>query len=1198
MTARNWTDDDEVRLAEYLVERFHHRTTGRAEPECVRNFPRDVYFVGNLRPEPQGDTSSVPLQLADLLTKVSPTAFGAEFLLGGITNQDGVNVTLNWSCYYRIFPTFEQQRSQQLRRDADEATDAEQPSGSRTGSPHDNNEEGDPVSSLNATGLESEQAEQDSSRAESDSPEIAATRKDRHRSRVPNDSLFIRFRKVSCSASGLIKFIQSPNGEWDVDSIPLTDSIARELLRVQHSISQDNERLKTNTDPNSHIAVPETAVSSKEQYRIFLQSFGQDITPHWSWSVTCTITPAAQPAKGDLVLAFEFSNISAIGSESPNTEGYFFDTRAHFEFPNALVRPFELLIAPKGFRYDRNVWGRGVNCSVSMDANDAKTQTFDTTHLPVYSQLRFETQNTPAASFSDLAKNPNDALQSILKAMRAYSDEWNVARSEYVARDSTWDATHGPEFDRDRDIYLEEIKRFENGCNAISSNADVRLAFQLTNETFAKGPKTQWRLFQIVFLVSQIPGIASLASNDAFGTRDREFVDIIYFPTGGGKTEAYLATIIFHCFFDRIRGKTAGVTAWTRFPLRLLTLQQTQRVLDVIGTAELVRSAHKDPRLSGREVNGFSVGYFVGEGGSPNAIANPHGNQYSKPEDYALWSTVNDAAARQKWKRAVRCPACPGSKVVVDFDVAATRLIHRCTNSTCKFPGGILPILIVDNEIFRYLPTVIVGTIDKLAGIGNQRKFAMLLGQVAGSCSIHGYYLGECCQRDCRDRRRLNAIPPKGLSGPTLFVQDELHLLKEGLGTFDGHYETFTQQLLIEFGSATKLKIIASSATIEAFERQVNHLYGRESGKARIFPSLGPTNGKSFYAYTRPFPQRLYVGVLPHNKTIFNAVLEIIEISTREIQALYKVPAGSANPFGGSVSPGSTAWHQLIDFYWSTLTYFSSNRELNSIRTDIEGDVVPSLLRDGCLPIELPELTSNTSTDDVSTILEKLEQPGKQGAPLDVVLATAMVSHGVDIDRLNSMIFYGMPRQNAEYIQASSRVGRSHVGVVFNCLHPVRERDQSHYSYFIKFHEFLGQLVEAVAINRWAKYSINRTLPGLFMATVLQICANRFGGERPGLFTKLAFVRGKVSDGTLNRQQFIDILKRAYGVTNPSTHAEVTFHDEIETRVNQYFDWIVSPGTSEEWLSNVLFPKPMRSLRDVDEPIKIELDAIGTHWTN
>jgi hypothetical protein len=245
---------------------------------------------------------------------------------------------------------------------------------------------------------------------------------------------------------------------------------------------------------------------------------------------------------------------------------------------------------------------------------------------------------------------------------------------------------------------------------------------------------------------------------------------------------------------------------------------------------------------------------------------------------------------------------------------------------------------------------------------------------------------------------------------------------------------------------------------------------------------------------------------------------------------------------------------------------------------------------------DISELTGDTSTDEVSHILEHLEKADVNGKTSDVVLASSMVSHGVDIDRFNSMIFYGIPRQNAEYIQASSRVGRSHVGIVFSCFHPVRERDQSHYSYFFKFHEFLGQLVEPVAINRWSQYSVNRTLPGLFMGVLLQIVATRLN-ENSGNLMRLNNLKKFINDGTIKADEFITFLEQAYGVVNPSLPGEIVFKSEISARVHQYIDWIRTPSTNQDWVSNVLIPRPMRSLRDVDEAVPIELDSIGSNWS-
>jgi len=253
--------------------------------------------------------------------------------------------------------------------------------------------------------------------------------------------------------------------------------------------------------------------------------------------------------------------------------------------------------------------------------------------------------------------------------------------------------------------------------------------------------------------------------------------------------------------------------------------------------------------------------------------------------------------------------------------------------------------------------------------------------------------------------------------------------------------------------------------------------------------------------------------------------------------------------------------------------------------------------QNGYHSLTIDELTGNTSTERVAHILEKLETPfPRRETTLDAVLATSMVSHGVDIDRLNAMIFYGMPRQNAEYIQASSRVGRLHVGIIFNCLHPARERDQSHYSYFVKFHEFLGQLIEPVAINRWSKFSIQRTLPGLFMSVLLQLISNRQKVVSPSKYYMLDFVKKEITDGRIKASDFIPILEDAYLVNVNSGQGQDAFRSEINIRVQQFLDQIIGAGSQDIFVSNVLIPPPMNSLREVDEQIDIELDDTGNRW--
>lgn len=1207
-------NNEEALLAEYLVGQVCGKASGRLQDECLYNPPRDVYFIGNLRPQPDdlAELLNEPAYLRELRNKLAPIAFGADFRLLPTDDEIAAFVTVTWDCYYRVFPTLSQQREHQKQI----ASQAEEvgPSGGSPGTeiPADS---AAPARSANAEDESTQEAEQEQEevRVEQESPEATETARDRRRARISRDSLFVRFRKIPCHAVGRITLVQSASGEWVADLSELQGTLDEETARAQQVALADPERLRADGDPAAQISVPETALASESAYTEFLGSLQAGVVPRWKWNATVEIRPSQTDDGNERVLQFAFVNVSPQQSapqaggqtrrrDNPNIEPFLFDATAVFKFKGATIKPFELELAPRGFRYNRDLWGRGFNCAVERDK---QANAFLTTHTPVFEQKRYTTQDRPEARFDELARNPLPVLESIAAEMESYLGAWDAERRNYVLSSPDWEAQFGSSFDKDRQQFVDEITNFRRGLELIRDNSDVRLAFELTNETFRRSgsqnlpenkQKAKWRLFQIVFLVSQIPGIAALRDSQTQDESEREVVDIVYFPTGGGKTEAYLAALIFHCFFDRLRGKTAGVTAWTRFPLRLLTLQQTQRVADVIGMADLARREQRDARLSGK-VAGFAVGYFVGKEATPNEIINPDKVRNCKAEDRVFWSVANDDEKRQNWKRVITCPSCRTKSVRVFFDADDVRVDHRCTNDNCPFPGGRIPVFVVDNEIYRYLPSVIVGTIDKLASIGNQRKLAQVFGQVDGKCERHGYYKGKCCQKDCENGQLLKPGVPKGISGPTLFIQDELHLLKEGLGTFDGHYETFTQQLERRFGQTQPLKVIASSATIEAFERQVRHLYGRE--RARVFPGLGPTQGESFYAHTRDYPQRLYVGLIPHNKTIFNTVLELIELYHRTVQDLQRLPTTSVNPYRGTVPPGTQEWFRLLDPYVTSLTYFLANRELDSIRTDVIGDVNPNLERDGYLPVELRDMTGGTSTDDVTRILERLEQQCSPNQSADAILATSMISHGVDVDRFNSMIFYGMPRQTAEYIQASSRVGRSHVGIVFNCLHPARERDQSHYTYFAKYHEFIGQLVEPVAINRWARFSIDRTMPGLFMGVLLQILSNAPEvGSSGGRYYRLEYVKQKISEGSITPDLFIPFLEEAYLVSGATGMAETTFRNEIRARVQRFLDFIINARSDVEWVSDALIPKPMTSLRDVDETLNIELDNTGTQWAS
>jgi len=1170
---------EEYALAVHLIRRVCDRAKGCAEEECLRNYPRDRYFIGSLRPtqqteeiphkeltegeEPEDDDDLSPF-MRELRLKLAPVAFGADFQISSVEREVKIQVDLYWNCYYRVFPSRQEQIQYQMWIQGSRG-EASAPSQERA----------------------TDQCES-SDGSNEQSAEVLSCR----RGRVPTEDLCPKFRKITCVAIGEIILRVSINGEWQIDVASLAEAVEAECRKASDIARNAEDALRVASNLDEKIGIPEKALQNEEAYGRFLKTLTTPIDQGWMWDIEASVRPGYR--KDNWIVSVRFANRSSIDANARNQEGFFFDTKASFKINGASLVPFELGVIPQGFRYDRTMLARGFNCAV--DCQRAASNMFNTTHVPIYNQKRYATRATPSAPFEQLARDPLPILRGILDSMCEYESVWEEEREWYTTNEPAWETLYGDDYDKDHQTFNEEIRRFSDGVCLIERDPDIFKAFCLTNQTFSMGEKTHWRLFQLIFLVSQIPSIAALNPAYSEFSNEREFVDIIYFPTGGGKTEAYFAVTVFHLFYDRLRGKPAGVTAWTRFPLRLLTLQQTQRAADIVGLAELVRMEQDDPRLSGPYVDGFSVGYFVGEGGSPNKIVQPHPD-YATSGDQLIWSQVNDPEARQQWKRVVRCPACKTQSIIVEFRPEDMRLIHKCTNPGCRYPGGILPVYVVDNEIYRYLPSVILGTIDKLAALGHQRKLSMIFGAVNGKCPKHGYFKGVCCQSGCDCRNEWQHSLPGGISGVTLFIQDELHLLKEGLGTFDSHYETFAQRLRREYGHHDPLKIIASSATIEAFERQVEHLYGRNLQLARRFPGLGPRLDCSFYAETLDQPQRMFVGIMPHNKTILNAVLELIEYYHREVLALERITSG-ANPSGGDLSPSSEDYAKLLDNYRTSLTYFLANRQLDQIHADIEGDINGNMTKDGLPSLNVRELTGNTTTKDVAKILDRLERrSGTSEESPDCVLATSMISHGVDIDRFNMMLFYGMPRLNGEYIQASSRVGRRHVGIVFDCFHPIRERDQSHYAYFGKFHEFLGQLVEPAAINRWSRFSIQRTLPGLFLGVLLQVLANRQERESPNTFYDLRKVVQKITSGEIGPDDFVPFLKEAYQVVRTCDRGSASFAGEIDRLVHVFlYDEISTPGSTGRSLFDVLDPPPMRSLRDVDEPVSIVLDFNGSEW--
>jgi hypothetical protein len=661
-----------------------------------------------------------------------------------------------------------------------------------------------------------------------------------------------------------------------------------------------------------------------------------------------------------------------------------------------------------------------------------------------------------------------------------------------------------------------------------------------------------------VFLVRNLTTLAAREWNEVTANDD---VEVLWFPTGGGKTEAFLGLLTTALFFDRLRGRASGVTGLVRLPLRLLSHQQFQRVVKIVTAAESVRRSAK---VGGRP---FSVGYWIGQGGSPNIVDETMAKEWE-----------DNPATCQRWKKVQNCPQC-GGDVSLRFIRSLWSLAHHCANEACGNRGD-LPLYIVDDELYRFLPSVVVGTVDKLAAFGFQRRFSNLIGWPTSVCPKHGFSPDTACTVPrCMEITKEVALKDPV---PSLLIQDELHLLKEDLGAFDGHYETAVIGAQREMPGGRPWKIIAATATIEQYDWQAYHLYCKV---ARRFPCPGPSWQDTFYAYTTKETNRLFLGILPFNRSHINAMISTLWIYHREIRSLRKQLASGTDEVARILGLGAPVDHAtlvaLLNDYEVSLTYVLTRKAGDQMAESLATQVAGYLRDENEEPVAIRSLTGQTSTIEVEQILAEIENGGQRkdlsSAPVDAVVATSMISHGVDVDRFNFISFFGMPRMTAEYIQASSRVGRRFPGLALIVFSPARERDRSHFHLFGKYHQYLDRLVEPPAINRWAEFAIKHTLPGVFVGSVINVVGRHL---KRNLYLERDLYAALHIDRAISIADLTDRVVRYYGADGDH---EAAVRSEVTHRIELFLNGLRRNAARTIWSSSDF--KPMMSLRDVEEPI-------------
>lgn len=884
----------------------------------------------------------------------------------------------------------------------------------------------------------------------------------------------------------------------------------------------------------------------------------------------------------------------------PADEYSYFDTNLYcvslrVQVPKEQCLPMVFRELPQSYRYDRGLMAQGVNCHVEVK-DLGEHWCLATTSVPKVETPRLDPRSVPDAEplFSELMGDPDPILGRILEDMvRFDNNEWadKVASSFLEPEERAEAVTDRQRFQED------EIARFRRGIVLLKDTRYpfVRRSFQLLNETMyemglASGRHRSWRLFQIVFIVSQLPGLAGREYPELRQPGD-DRVEILWFAAGGGKTEAFLGLILWQAFFDRLRGKRIGVTAFVRYPLRLLTFQQMQRLSRALGVAELLRSKYL---LGGAR---FSLGYYVGRGSTPNTISD---------REHA---ELRRGPVPEKYRRIFSCPFCLGKDVRLEYDPSIRLIQHRCLNPECSGGTERLPVYIVDDDVHRYLPTVVVSTVDKLAQVGQNQRFANLLGRFSMVCPIHGASFLDSNKRLCQGTKesenggqpsvcegRKVLCGPFHDPGPSLLVQDELHLLAEELGTFDAHYETAVMEMSKSFGYAP-WKIIAATATIERFEDHAFNLYLKNAVQ---FPAPGPDAFNTFYF--KPSERslgRIFVGLVgigrKHTPAVTRA-LTLLYLTLHEARSLaLRDPAAAVQRYGTGPLDFS-GFQQLIFNYELPLTYVltrkGSDQVAEAIETRVKQDLVLDAHDHGELLVEM--FNGGVEMAEMIDVMERIRSADPAEDPQRRVrglVATNIIGHGVDVDRFNIIVFAGFTRLVAEYIQASARVGRTFPGISVFVATPQSERDRSILERFGKFHEYLDRLVDPSAINRWPVEAVDRTAPGILAGYLMGVAAADMGRRVFSVRHVQTHVGMKYAK-SLRLDQILSWMNSAFGVDKAPDPEGYGTH--LRTVIANLYNLILNTqevyGGGKESNLNIKLAA-MRSLRDTDDPAYVQVEG-------
>lgn len=1038
-----------------------------------------------------------------------------------------------------------------------------------------------------------------------------------------------------------------------------------------------------------------------------------------NWDVQIHPEPD-DPARLSVRIALENLSDDPVGGGTyKESEAAIFQVSLKVKVPQAAHRPLALDRIEPSYRYNEYLHypALGLNGGVTEQAVDDEA-VLTTTWWPRYVLPRLVPTDLTSQGIElrmiELAKD--DCIRGVKPLIAAFRDWIGATKSHPTSRgldprDKVQLGREAKKLESDLTKWQGELDAIKKGIEILEESRDAWSgpgpqkeplgapfeAWVSMNEAMAavagKKGYVSWRLFQIAFILANIPAFATRLPKFAkhYTPEVAKYANsatLLYFATGGGKSEAFLGLLLFTLFLDRLRGKERGVSAMLRYPLRLLTLQQAQRTAKALAQAELVR------RRRSHSGEPFSQGFWVGSSNTPNWLSDedlqamvPKLSVQSLSAESELTSEGGRKSyktALERWRKLATCPFCDASAGIAlrRFDAREGLLGHFCLEPECAWNKAYseptpLPFYIVDEDIYDLAPSVLLGTVDKLAVIGQSqgtiRKFFGMMGLAPWwdptTDRLHVPFRPK--EWESEPGGRFRALFPTYATGekrffdpfPSLLIQDEAHLLDESLGTFSALFETALDAALESLGALMcdslsrepgsgarrQMKVIAASATVQEPERQMKTLYQRNY--VVQFPYPGPEIYRSFYAQPldpdaspedvernaipgeqvelRSHWARVYQSILTNGRnhtvmmvtTLANyhlCVTELYEhLRSNDVTRLAKAQAilkqhlspGVLRPAFERLLKAANAQQllTLVDLHRIALTYVTNKKGGDQIidaeRAEFERLHDQSGLKGFALSSDL--ITGAVDAAQIGTVVRRAEKRPKANedfpelnTTLRSIIATSAVSHGVDVEELNAMFFAGMPSDIAEYIQASSRVGRTHVGFCVLVPTPQRARDRYIVEVHDSFHRFLERMILPAAVDRWAEKALVRVVPSFFQTYVCgvnaidqTVRAPDSGKSAVPVFSETKHVRAwKDRDAIGVKQLVTRFIKNAYGIkpnfpTMGADHyADLASH-EIE-RILRDMDEprLMGSRLGQFFINRNPAMRPMTSLRDVDEP--------------